>query len=119
MNGNNQQEKVNQYGQNMNPTDMMNGMDYGNAPAPGTPTPGFVLWLVVSIAQMMCCNQITGLICIVLTILADSDFKKGVYGEYNSKMRLVKILTVVGVVIGLAVLVVWFLLMGISILAEL
>ena len=56
------QNNQNMYGQNMgNPG--MNNQVY--APAPKNPA--FVTWLTLSILQLLCCNQITGIISLIFT----------------------------------------------------
>ena len=104
------QNNQNMYGQNMGNPGMNNqnmyGQNMGNpgmnnqvyAPAPKNPA--FVTWLTLSILQLLCCNQITGIISLIFTILADSDFKRGMMTEYNSKMKGAKIATIIGIIIG-------------------
>ena len=60
-------------------------------------TPGFTKWIIISVVQMSCCCQISGLISLIMVILADSDFKKGLYNDYTSKMKIAKIVTIIGV----------------------
>ena len=98
-----QEPKVNQ---NMyNGQNPYNGVDpmqsYGMPVQPKNPL--FTKWLIISILQFFCCNNITGIISLVLTIIADSDFKKGMFAEYESKMRGAKIASIVGLIMGLLI----------------
>lgn len=65
--------------------------------------PDFTKWIIISVFQMACCCQITGILSLVMVILADSDFKKGLYTEYASKMKTAKIASVVGIILGFIV----------------
>lgn len=96
---NQQAQKVDpMYGNNMQGTNMQG---YGVNMAPKNPL--FTKWLIISILQFLCCNNITGLISLILTIIADSDFKKGMMAEYESKMKGAKIATIIGLITGLLI----------------
>ena len=99
----------------------MQGNMQGNMYQPNIPqkTPDFTKWIIISVAQMACCCQITGILCLVMTILADSDFKKGLYNEYNNKMKTVKIATIIGVIVGFIVSVAYLGLVGLDLFLEL
>lgn len=104
MDGNNQQ--FNEFGQPF-------------VQAPKTSAPGFTKWLIISIMQMMCCNQLTGIVCLILVLIADSDFKRGMFADYQGKMKTVKILTAIGVIFTFVILALYMVLVGFSIIAEL
>ena len=107
MDGNNQQ--FNNYGQPVVQATKM----------PGMSAPGFTKWLIISIMQMMCCNQLTGIICLILVLMSDSDFKRGMFADYQGKMKTVKILTAIGVIFTFVILALYMILVGFSIIAEL
>ena len=107
MEGNNQQ--FNPYGQPVIQAGPMSNMS----------APGFTKWLIISILQMMCCNQLTGIICLVMVLMADSDFKRGIMADYQGKMKTVKILTAIGVIFSFIIIVLYMILIGFSIIAEL
>lgn len=80
--------------------------------------PVFTKYLVLSILEMICCCQITGVIALVLTILANSDFKAGNFVGFESKTKSAKTTLIVGLVIGLVAGIALFFLYGVAILAE-
>ena len=79
----------------------------------------FGLMLGLSIAEMLCCFQITGIIGIVLSILANTAYKNGDYEDYASKAKITKIVLIVGLVLGLLANILVFVLYGSAIMAEL
>ena len=81
---------------------MGNGQPMYNQAIPPK-NPSLTTWLIISILQIFCCNNITGIISLIFTILADSDFKKGLIAEYDSKMKAAKIATIVGVISGVII----------------
>lgn len=65
--------------------------------------PKFVMWLVFGIIQVLCCNQITGVLTIVFDCLARNAYKAGNFADYYSKLKVCKIATIIGVIIGIVV----------------
>ncbi len=61
----------------------------------------FGLMLGLSIAELVCCFPITGIIGIIFAALANSAYKEGNYEDYEAKAKTVKIALIVGLVIGL------------------
>lgn len=43
--------------------------------------------LGLSIFQMICCCQVTGLIALVVTLIANSDYRTGKMDDYEKKMK--------------------------------
>ena len=62
--------------------------------------PEFTKYLILSIIQLLCCNQITGVIAIVFTVLANSAFKVGSMIDYQSKTKAAKTTLTVGWIIS-------------------
>ncbi|MDE7365782.1 MAG: CD225/dispanin family protein [Lachnospiraceae bacterium] len=61
----------------------------------------FGLMLGLSIAELVCCFPICGIIGIILTVLANNAYKEGDYTSYEEKAKQVKITLIIGLVIGL------------------
>lgn len=74
--------------------------------------PDYMLWLVLGIVQictLCCCNCFTfifGILTVIFACIANTAFKNGNMVEYHSKIKLAKILNIVG----------WVLLIGGTIL---
>lgn len=92
MNNNPQTENNNAYQQNT--------QSYNTVPAQNSPD--FTLWLVLGIIQicMICCcnclSLITGTITVVLVILANNSYKAGNLADHDSKIKIAKIVNLVG-----------------------
>lgn len=86
-------------------------------------TPEFTKYLVLSIVQMMCCCQITGIIALVFTILSNSAFKIGNIEDYQSKIKAAKTTLIVGCIIGviayIIMIIVYMAIFGMALLSEL
>ena len=103
---NNNMNMNQQYNNNMN---MQPNMQSNMLPNMNTqPTPGFAMYLILSILEFFCCNQITAAISLVLTILANSAFQSGNYADYQSKLKGAKISLIVGLIIGIVILTLYF-----------
>lgn len=63
--------------------------------------PEFTKYLVLSIIQLLCCNQITGIVALVFTILANSAFKIGNILDYQSKIKGAKTTLLIGWIVGI------------------
>lgn len=97
-----------QYNNNMN---MQPNMQSNMQPNINTqPTPGFAMYLILSILEFFCCNQITAAISLVLTILANSAFQSGNYVDYQSKLKGAKISLIIGLILGIVILILYFIL---------
>lgn len=70
--------------------------------------PNFTMYLILSIAELLCCSFITGIIALILTIMANSAYKIGNMIDYQSKMKISKILLIVGLCIGIIMYVLIF-----------
>lgn len=66
----------------------------------------FGLMLGLSIAELVCCCWITGVIGIILAVTANNAYKAGDYDTYNEKAKAVKITLIIGLVIGIVVAIV-------------
>lgn len=73
-----------------------------NKPSNSDKNPKFTQYLIFSIIELVCVNQICGIIALILTCMADSDFKSGNMDSYDQKMSYAKI----ALIVGLALLVV-------------
>lgn len=86
-------------------------------------TPGFTKYLILSILQMLCCCQITGIIALVFTILANSAFKIGNLAEYQSKIKGAKTTLIVGLIVAAVIYIIFIIVylgaFGIALLSEL
>lgn len=63
----------------------------------------YIPWLIAGIVQLMCCNQITGIITIMLSFLANEDYIKGRIDDYKSKIKCAKIATIIGVILSVLI----------------
>ena len=82
---------------------MNNGTNnYGYQPnMPVGSAPEFTKYLILSILEMVCCCQITGIIGIVFVVMANSAFKMGNMMDYQVKIKNVKTTLLVGLIIGI------------------
>lgn len=79
----------------------------------------FGLMLGLSIAELVCCFPICGIIGIIFTVLANNAYKEGDYTTYEEKAKQVKITLIIGLVIGLIMNILFMVLYGAVIMAEL
>lgn len=93
-------------------TNGMNNMSGGSAP-------DFTKTLILSIVQMLCCCQITGIIALIFTIIANSAFKSGNMNEYYTKQKSAKTALKVGWIIGVVVVLLMIVFYGLAFLASL
>lgn len=56
-----------------------------------------VLYIILSILSLFCCNQITGIISLIFAIMATSDYNHGDYKSAQEKWKICKITLLVGV----------------------
>ena len=63
----------------------------------------FVTWLVLGILQTLCCNQITGIITIVYSVLGNDNFINNRLDIAQSNFKTAKIATIVGIVSGIVI----------------
>ena len=56
--------------------------------------------LGLSIFQMICCCQVTGLIALVVTLIANSDYRTGKMDDYEKKMKNANIALIACWIIG-------------------
>lgn len=83
----------------MNENTEMNTTEYSQPTTPQK-TPNFVLFLTLSIVQLVCCSPITGVIALVFTCVGDSAYKAGNNEDSESKMKVAKISIIVGFVLA-------------------
>lgn len=68
----------------------------------GTSAPDYMLWLILGIVQictLCCCNctaPITGIITVILVVMGNTSYKQGNLADYQSKMKIAKIVCGVG-----------------------
>lgn len=60
-------------------------------------------WLIIGIIQLLCCNQITGIITLMFSFSADEAYKKGNINSYKLNIKYAKITTIIGIVVGVIV----------------
>ena len=63
--------------------------------------PKFTSMLILAILELLCCNQLTGIIALILIIIGDSDWKSGRPIDADGKFKGAKIALIIGVVLGL------------------
>lgn len=64
-------------------------------------SPEFIKYVIFSILEMICCNQIFGAVALVFTLLANADYGKGNIAKYQSNIKGVKLTLIIGVITGL------------------
>lgn len=79
----------------------------------------FGLMLGLSIAELLCCFPICGIIGIIFTVLANNAYKEGDYTTYEEKAKQVKITLIVGLIVGLILNILVMVLYGATIMAAL
>lgn len=68
----------------------------------GASAPDYMLWLILGIVQictLCCCNctaPITGIITVILVVMGNTSYKQGNLMDYQSKMKIAKIVCGVG-----------------------
>lgn len=78
-------------------------MDNGFNQCQQQPNPTFTKDLVFSIIQLLCCNQITGVISLVFVILANSAFRVGNVADYQAKTKAAKVSRIIGWILGVLI----------------
>jgi len=63
----------------------------------------FVTWLVLGILQTLCCNQITGIITIVYSVLGNDNFINNRLDIAQSNFKKAKIATIIGIISGILI----------------
>lgn len=76
-----------------------------------------VMFIILSVLQLFCCNTITGIIGLVLAIIGTSNFKKGDYAGAAQMWKYTKITLWIGVAISIVVTILSFVFVGSSIAA--
>ena len=66
--------------------------------------PDFTKRIILSIVQLLCCCQITGIISLVFFILANNSYKAGIDEDYNAKCKIAKTSQIIGWILGIGVL---------------
>lgn len=74
-------------------------------------------WIIIGVIQMLCCNQISGIITIIFAALASSDYTHGDIPNYLTRIRCAKIATIAGIVIGIVIWLLAVLIYGATIMA--
>jgi len=70
--------------------------------AESPPPPAFVPWMILAlVSAFLCQGWLTGIPAFVLMTLARGDWQRGAQLACASKMKLAKVLTVAGVLVGL------------------
>lgn len=78
-----------------------------------------VLYIILGILQLMCCNQITGIMTIIFSALANTDYVNGNIKEYLNKIKTARIASIIGVALGIIFFILLFVFYGFIILAAL
>ena len=73
--------------------------------------PSFTKYMVLSILMLLCCNQICGVIALIMAVIGNGNYKKGM--PYEGNFKAAKILLIVGLVLGIVLSIV-ALLMGVA-----
>ena len=63
--------------------------------------PDFIMLLILSITYTLCCSLPAGVVSLVFTLMANSDFKSGNIAGYTSKVKTAKVIMVIGVILTL------------------
>ena len=66
--------------------------------------PKFTKYLIFSILEILLFSWIPGVLGLIFTLMADSDFKNGNLEGYTTKMNYAKIALIVGLILGIAVI---------------
>lgn len=64
-------------------------------------SPEFTKYTILSILEMICCNQIFGAVALVFTLIANADYGRGNVAKYQSNIKGVKLTLIIGVITGL------------------
>jgi len=79
----------------------------------------FTFYLIMGILQLLCCNQITGIITIIFASIANTDFNKGDMISYKQRINACKWATIIGVALGIIIYAFVIFIYGVAIIAEL
>lgn len=79
---------------------------------PTIPEDKTVVYIILSIVLLFFCNQIAGIISLILSILASSDYNKGDYKSAEEKWRISKITLLVGLGLMIGTLLLVFAIWG-------
>ena len=79
---------------------------------PTIPEDKTVVYIILSIVSLFFCNQIAGIISLILSILASSDYNKGDYKSAEEKWRISKITLLVGLGLMIGTLLLVFAIWG-------
>ncbi len=74
----------------------------------------FGLKLGLSIAEMLCCSPLFGLIALIMVIIENSKFKAGDDAESEKLSKIATILLIVGAVLSVVVLIIYVAIFGLS-----
>ena len=98
-------------------SNMGNNMNGYNQNMPVGSAPEFTKYLILSIVEMICCCQITGIIGIVFAVMANSAFKIGNMMDYQAKIKNTKTTLLIGLAIGIVCNLLLVLVYGLSFMA--
>ena len=79
---------------------------------PTIPEDKTVVYIILSIVSLFFCNQIAGIISLILSILASSDYNKGDYKSAEEKWRISKITLLIGLGLMIGTLLLVFAIWG-------
>ena len=79
--------------------------------------PNTVLWIVLSVIELLSCCQITGIISLIFSILGHIAAEKGDFAEAAKKIKTAKISFWIGLGLGLLFVIVYAILMVIGVAA--
>jgi hypothetical protein len=71
-------------------------------------------YLVLSILSFLCCNQISGIVGIIFSCMANNDYTAGKYESYKKNIKVVKLALIIGLVFSLIVGLFYVFVMGLS-----
>lgn len=93
----------------------MDNMNYNqqmNQPLQNPKAPWFVTYLILSILELFCCNQITGVIALVFIIMGNSAYQAGQMLDAENKRKTAKLSLIIGLILGIliyiAVIIIYF-----------
>ena len=59
------------------------------------------LYLILGIIMVICCCPVAGILVIIFSIQASSEYQVGKITEYQSKIKMCKIALLIGAIVGL------------------
>ena len=62
--------------------------------------PNTVLWIILSVVELLTCCQITGIIGLIFSIIGHLSAEKGDYEDASKKIKVAKTLFIIGAVLG-------------------